>query len=356
MRFLLRSMASVWLLATAIAAERAAALAPAPPVLRLMHGDNPRWAEPGWDDRDWPAVNPNRLPGHAGIYWVRLHVTRPDRSLQLLPRIAPSWMPDQEGRPVNAVAAAFAGSSELYWDGRLLWRNGRIGADRASEAAGGVDVWAMIPGELLGPGEHVVALRISTHRYNFPGPPDVVIFFHLLNYDARQALNQKLATFPLIAVGCALVFALICAVLYWLVERSRALALGGACSVIVAVYYVVASWRALSASLLAPVPYDLLYPLTESVKVLMAVIGGLVLAMFLEQFSVPGKRWWFAVLAVMFAVVWVVTRTGRIGDASSSYWNPLWECRAALAMTGARPPGPRGGSNQAHGWCSESAQ
>ena len=80
--------------------------------------------------------------------------------------------------------------------------------------------------------------------------------------------------------------------LYWLVERSRALALGGACSVIVAVYYVVASWRALSASLLAPpVPYDLLYPLTESVKVLMAVIGGLVLAMFLEQFCrVPGKE------------------------------------------------------------------
>ena len=273
------------------------------------------------------------LPARAGVFWLRLRVNWPDRYQQVLPKPGPSWMPDQPGKPVDAVGAAFAGSSELYWDGQLVWRNGRVAATRAAEVAGAIDVSALIPKERTGPGEHVVAMRISTHRYNCPGQSKVGIFLHLLNYDARHTLNQQLATFPLIAVGCALVSAVICVVLYWLVDRSRPLVWCGLCSGVVAVYYVTASWRVLSVSLFQPVPYDLIYPLSEAVKALMALIGGLILGTFLELFAVPRKRGWFAGLGLAFAVIWFVTWRGRFGDTAAGYLNPLYACRVALGLT-----------------------
>jgi uncharacterized membrane-anchored protein YhcB (DUF1043 family) len=131
------------------------------------------------------------------------------------------------------------------------------------------------------------------------------------------------------------VFAVICLVLHWLVDRSRSLLLCAICSATVAIYHVTASWRVLSVSFSAPVPYNLLFPLAQAVIVQMALISALLLATFLEQFAVPRKKLWFAVLGAAIIAIWNATsRVPRISDTSAIYWNPFLQFRVALVMTG----------------------
>jgi hypothetical protein len=67
----------------------------------------------------------------------------------------------------------------------------------------------------------------------------------------------------------------------------------------------------------------------------MSVCGLLLLATFLEQFSPPRKAWWFTGLTLLLGIVWGVTTYRRInGEISAQYWNPVWQCWAALGMTG----------------------
>ena len=90
--------------------------------VRLKHGDDARWANPDWDDRDWAVIDPTAIPARVGIFWLRFRVRVPDRAMRILPRQGPSWT-DPDPRRVNAIGMAFAGSSEFYWDGQLVWRN-----------------------------------------------------------------------------------------------------------------------------------------------------------------------------------------------------------------------------------------
>jgi hypothetical protein len=66
----------------------------------------------------------------------------------------------------------------------------------------------------------------------------------------------------------------------------------------------------------------------------MALIGFLILAMFLAQFAAPRKRAWLAALALGFAGVWLALwDRERIEGIAAGYWLILWECRVALALT-----------------------
>jgi hypothetical protein len=66
------------------------------------------------------VVGPFELP-LGGIYWLRFRLTVPDRPMQVLPKPGRAWT-GEDGQPVNAIGGAFAGTTELYWDGRLIWR------------------------------------------------------------------------------------------------------------------------------------------------------------------------------------------------------------------------------------------
>lgn len=79
-------------------------------------GDNPDWANPTFDDRQWESVNPTKdimdLPEvrQAGIGWFRLHLV-----------ISPSVLAES-----LALLVEQTGASEVYVNGRLLHRFGRI--------------------------------------------------------------------------------------------------------------------------------------------------------------------------------------------------------------------------------------
>ncbi|MGB6648503.1 MAG: SpoIIE family protein phosphatase, partial [Bacteroidota bacterium] len=86
-------------------------------------GDNPAWADPAYHDDDWATANPllrsGDLPAGAwmGIGWFRLPVTV-DSSLWAVPL---------------SIFMEQAGASEIYLNGRLLFKLGTVGESAEGE-------------------------------------------------------------------------------------------------------------------------------------------------------------------------------------------------------------------------------
>ena len=302
--------------------------------VRIMVGDDPRWAATDWDDRNWPKLNPRETPGRAGIYWVRWrvawlgqHLVVPDAEARERLRALPA------DRPINAIRGATACSFDFYWDGRLLLRNGVVGSSRAAEVPGRVDTLISIPSDLLGPGPHLAAVRISSYHFNFPGESSFMLLFGTENFETMNNAISSGNLFPMIGIGCSLVSAVICGLLFWLVDRRRPLLLCSFFSLTVAAYFLMASWRTLSGLLFKPELYNQIFPLSIAAQALMAVIGCLLLLVFLEQFALPGRVGWLAALGLLYGVIWFETWGRVYGIVPGIYVAMLWECRAALLVS-----------------------
>ena len=179
----------------------ASAQATIEPTARYRVGDDARWAAPGWDDGDWERRPLYVPPDTAAVVWLRVGVEVGD--VEAL------------GVDVSAVAAR-----EVYWDGVLVGRAGRVGADRAGEVPGPIDAVFPVPDSLAGPGRHVVAVRMSTFRR----PEGVRYYVQGVSAGDLRALAAR----PLRAVGPALVFlgGFVLIGLYygvlWVTDRRRA--------------------------------------------------------------------------------------------------------------------------------------
>ncbi|MDB6093251.1 MAG: hypothetical protein JWM32_813 [Verrucomicrobia bacterium] len=313
----LRRLSSIGLLALACAALLRAtdnsplARPPGENVYRLKFGDDPRWAQRDWDDRDWHTqawpstgglfstyTNQVGLPGHRGVYWVRFTVSQSGRRLGR-PVITPwVWPADEDDNPINSVFLAAVFAYEFYWDGRLIGRSGVVGTDRASEVPGPLDNLMRIPDELLGPGPHVVAVRMSSYHFNFPSATfNLGLFFD--NYAGRLVYETRQPIFPMIFAGCAVLVAVICGILFGFIERRRTLCLSGALSLAIAIFYTVIAWRWLHND-----SYEWLYRRYFAIAGLAAVISGLIPWLLLELFTVPRRRWWWAALLVLLGGLW----------------------------------------------------
>jgi hypothetical protein len=285
-------------LAGGLLAPTADAVAPgaAPlPELRLMRGDDPRWAGPGWDDREWTRIAPAAIPLRTGPFWLRFRATLPAPAAPR-PATEPGrgfrWPVMETGAPLDGVALAPLFAFELYWDGRLLRRCGGVGADRATEVPGPLEHLVRIPDDLRGPGEHVVALRVSSHRFNLPAAC-AGLQFRLVNHAQELAEEARRPILPLVGISCALLLAAVCLVLLPFAERRRPLVLSIAlCGALAAYYALVAPHWACNP------PFDWHRLNLEAVSAMMAVISGLVPWLLAELFDLPHRRWWLAGLGL----------------------------------------------------------
>ncbi len=117
-------------------------------------GDDAAWADPGFDDRDWSEVSsllPAEMAENLGwpvTCWFRLRV-RVDTSL---------W------QKTLGMSLRQAGASEIYLNGRLLYRTGIIGTDSTDEVA----AFNRNPLYLAFPGQEssVLAVRYSNMQRN----------------------------------------------------------------------------------------------------------------------------------------------------------------------------------------------
>ncbi len=114
-------------------------------------GDEPRFADPQFDDRGWETLKGTRITldnipqsGWQGIGWFRLH-------LQVDPALI--------HQPLALVMVHY-GASEVYLDGKLIERFGTVGATPETEVEYNPNTVPL--GIVLeGRGEHVIAVRHS---------------------------------------------------------------------------------------------------------------------------------------------------------------------------------------------------
>jgi signal transduction histidine kinase len=118
---------------------------------QFQTGDDPRRAQPGFADADWPSL---RVPqpwgrqghhGYSGVAWYRRHVALPARAEDAVPLAI----------TVGMVDSAY----EVYANGRLL---GGVGAlpPRPRMEYDRIRTFPIPPAALAGGGELVVALRV----------------------------------------------------------------------------------------------------------------------------------------------------------------------------------------------------
>lgn len=155
---------------------------------KVANGDSTTWCDPEYDDSHW-EINPgvglwiNEGKSGTGVRWYRKTLFFPE--------------------PLDSLATlalyqiAVVSANEVYWDGRLIARNGQPGIDKKSEKTGLSGQIFPIPEILTTPGKHVIALRVSNF-HSFSGviesPLQLGYFARIHEYLFRvQALSIFLA-------------------------------------------------------------------------------------------------------------------------------------------------------------------
>ena len=189
---------------------------------RLKHGDDPAWARADMPDDDWKAVD------DAGAFWV-LHGL-PDTGIGWYrARIRITSRSDtSEALAMHIVHNPTA--HEIYWDGVLIAANGSVGGTAEEEVAGKIFQAARIPSSSAGPGDHLLAIRVSNHLNATGGIGEVKLggwkplqnafhgqwallvsqlgiiaitgLYFFANFRAR--INRTYALFSFICLGCVL--------------------------------------------------------------------------------------------------------------------------------------------------------
>ena len=233
--------------------------------VRYHIGDNPKWADPDWDDSIWLSASLSNLPDSAAVLWIRF--------------ITPVPQVQTPGLTVTGAVAR-----EVYWDGILIGEAGTVGTNYETEQPGPIDATFRVPDSLATPGTHQVAIRLSSFRR----PPTATGL--LMNIDVGDF--TELRTAPLRSVGIPLLFlgGFVLIALYYgalfLGDRRRLPYLFTTLLCLaVSLLLVIESWRPAIGY-----TYDLHTTRIAFVDLFTGVVGLLLSITFVSQFTIPG-RW-----------------------------------------------------------------
>jgi two-component system NtrC family sensor kinase len=187
-------------------------------------GDDPQWANPGFDDSKWKLADPgtditkfDQLK-NAGVGWLRLHI-RADSVIA--------------GQQIMAWVSQYS-ASEIYLDGKLIQRYGYISHDPAKTIAV-IPIGELFELKLKGSVNQVIAVRLGYQSgilYISPLFIPLPAFSMYLNgYKGAKAnsenlskLNQELLVMNSIAAG---IFLILCFIhfFYFVFDRSQKISL-----------------------------------------------------------------------------------------------------------------------------------
>lgn len=117
---------------------------------QMALSDGTAAAESG--DSAWQPLDLRVLARQTGPYWVRFDL---DLRSDAIPETA------------LVLRLSMRAASEVYWDGRLLGRNGRVGSLAGAELPGRIDWTVPIPAAAAGPGRHQLLIRASSFQTGF---------------------------------------------------------------------------------------------------------------------------------------------------------------------------------------------
>jgi hypothetical protein len=245
---------------------------------KLAYGDDPRFADPLFDDSSWTDTWLSRLPRHAGVFWVRARV-----ELQKLPHT---------GRFPEAFLGAANAAQEVYWNGRRIGEAGIVGGSKAAEVPGPNEKIYALPPDDRGPGPHLLALRMSSYWSEFPTST-----FAYLNafgtYADLSVRNHRQALLTLAVGGVGLVVGAFCLLVFLLIERRGAFALFAAFGFGVGAVGALMALRSLSGF-----SYAWFWPLLAASAWANVVAGAALGLSLLAFFRLPQRGWWLVLLLV----------------------------------------------------------
>lgn len=116
--------------------------------MRQMSGDNPDWARPDFNDGGWPLVDIREFRHTPGIHWFR--------------QIFLVWPEYIAGTEPAALYIEGGASTEVFFNGVLVGRNGTPGNNSKEEKRGNIDAKLFVPANLFKAGNNVLAIRYSS--------------------------------------------------------------------------------------------------------------------------------------------------------------------------------------------------
>jgi hypothetical protein len=167
--------------------------------VKVRSGDDPRWAQAGYDDRGWERRPTEGTDTQGRMVWIRARVN-----------LGPSRV---EERPLAVHVGALA-AYELFWNGRLIGRSGSPAASAAAERQGGIDGHFAIPPDLVRAGDNLLAMRLSS----FHLPMRVrhsLLHIAIGDYEAGSTLALRTYAAAILAAGILLLGSAYFGFAYW---------------------------------------------------------------------------------------------------------------------------------------------
>lgn len=272
----------------------------------VQFGDNPRWSQPTYDDSEWLTQTLYSAPDTQGVHWMRIPVT-----------VSPSRLEGPMGIHLSLLASA-----EVYWDGVLIGKNGRVAHSPGREQPGTIQYVAHVPDSLYTPGAHTLALRLSNHSM----PLDFEYYLYALKLGPYRAFQEHTLVdlLPLLFLGSFVLVMGYCGLLYVL-GRRRAIGIFGLLCGAVALLLALENAREFVGY-----TYDWHPVRIDAITALTAATGALLPWFFAEQFEVPYRR------LVMGGVGLGLALAFAVPDAADfkAYWMYWVMLGSALGIVG----------------------
>lgn len=173
----------------------------------------------------WQAVSPHWITTDATVFWYEMTLN-----------ITPS---DADALYINVLAA-----TDVYWDGELIFSNGKPASTPALEVSGRLDNLLPLAAHLRTPGVHTVTFFGSRHQLN-EVPKRSYLDLALINFQQYQQQKQLDVLIPMVSFGAMLIIALYFFTLYqW--DQKIPVRLAFAClCLMMAALLLAESWRLL---------------------------------------------------------------------------------------------------------------
>ena len=243
----------------------------------MKMGDNLEWAAPNYDDSNWlESVEP---VANKGVFWSRLKT---------------SFSPTKNARKGMGIKIGSNSTYEAYWDGQYIGTNGDFDPNSVIKKPGKYFEFFHLPDSLVGPGEHVLALRAEKSYVNphFHSYAQIDNYFNLL----RDPL--QLSKYMFLFAGAFLMTAIYFLILFFTQKKEYSFLLF---SVICLIFFGLLIMEHLK--LFYQYPYTFQRTRMELIGLGHLLLSILVPVFFLLQFRFPKPKILLGSLAIVLILV-----------------------------------------------------
>jgi serine phosphatase RsbU (regulator of sigma subunit) len=267
---------------------------------RYRAGDDSLWREPDFDDSDWEIATPRMernqspLSGWQGIGWFRAYI-EVDSTVTTIPL---------------GFSLLQAGASEIYLNGKLLYRFGRVGTTAEAESS----LFEQNPKYIVFNGQplNVLAVRYSNNSVDFPKDLRILHGFEVtvwkdINLVVETRINniRMLSIYQMVMTVVPLTLALIHLLIFAFSPKFKENLFFALCMI---------GWAIISfTNYYGPFSSDLHFLLSMSIiepfSVSLALIFGLLTA-YASVYSKIPRFYPVFIIAALLLSMWIVIQPG----------------------------------------------